>query len=225
MAGITTRTGASVNRGRKLAFVPVKLFDSHVAPNPRRVRMFLAEKGIKLETHPVDIGGGENRRPEFLAMNPLGKVPVLELDDGRYVAESLAICEYFEEIQPEPSLIGADALERATIRMWERRMELEVMRWLLGAFINSSEFFKGRVKQVPAFADVCREMMSERLTWLEGELTGRDYVAGERFSIADITLFCTLDFGNMVGEQYDADLFPAVARWHRRVAARPSAAA
>jgi glutathione S-transferase len=203
----------------------VKLFDAHVAPNPRRVRMFLAEKEIELKTVQVDIGGGENRRPEFLAMNPLGKVPVLELDDGRYVAESLAICEYFEELQPEPSLFGTDPVERATVRMWERRMELEVMRWMTGAFINSSEFFKGRVTQVPAYADVCRELMLERLTWLDHELSARDHVAGERFSVADITLFCTLDFANMVGEQYDADRFPAVARWHHRVAARPSAAA
>ena len=99
------------------------------------------------------------------------------------------------------------------------------MRWVLGAFINSSEFFKDRVTQVPAFADVCRDIARRRLAWLDEELSTRDYVAGDAFTIADITLFCALDFGNLVGEKYDAERFPAVARWHARVAARPSAAA
>ena len=99
------------------------------------------------------------------------------------------------------------------------------MTWVLGAFINSSEFFKGRVKQVPDFADVCREIAAQRLAWMNEELGRREYVAGDKFTVADITLFCTLDFGNLVGEKYDPDRFPAVASWHERVAARPSASA
>ena len=130
----------------------MKLYDATVAPNPRRVRMFAAEKGIDIPVEPIDLMKAENRRPDFLEKNPMGRVPVLEMDDGSYLAESLAICEYLEELHPEPALIGKTREERAHTRMWERRMELEVMRHLLGAFVHTSPFFKGRTPQVPASA-------------------------------------------------------------------------
>ena len=202
----------------------MKLYDSTIAPNPKRVRMFLAEKGIDVPREQVDIGKAEHLAPTFLKINPMGKLPVLELDDGTHVAESLAICEYFEDQQPEPALIGTTPTEKACVRMWERRMELEIMYPMLGAFRNSSEFFKGRIHQTPEIVKPFRAATAKRLAWLDGELGGREFVAGERFSVADITLFCTVEFGKAVGEKYDGSLTNLV-RWNDAVAARPSAAA
>jgi glutathione S-transferase len=203
----------------------LKLYDATVAPNPRRVRMFAAEKAIPLELIPVDLAAGQNRRPEFLAKNPTGHVPVLELEDGSCLSESLVICEYLEEIRPDPVLIGETPLERAHNRMWERRMEFEIARHILGAFVHSSPFFEGRLTQVPAYADACRETAAVQLRWIDRELSGRPFVEGGAFTIADITLFCALDFGHRVGEGYDAQALPALARWHAKINARPSAAA
>jgi glutathione S-transferase len=203
----------------------MKLYDTHVAPNPRRVRLFAAEKGIELGSIPIDLMKGEHRTPGFLAKNPMGKVPVLELDDGTHLAESLAICEYLEELVPEPALIGSSIEERARVRMWERRMELEVMLPLLDAFRHSSSFFAGKMKQFPDYADACRETAAARLTWLDGELQHREFIAGSRFSVADITLWCALDFALAVGESYDASALGAVARWHAAMRARPTAKA
>jgi glutathione S-transferase len=187
--------------------------------------MFAAEKGLNLPLVPVDLGKGENLTSEFLARNPLGHVPVLELDDGTCISESLAICEYLEDLHPDPSLIGTTAKERALTRMWDRRMELEVMYYVLGAFLHSSAFFQGRRVQVPAYADACREVAAERLAWIDATLADRRYVAGERFSIADITLYCTLEFGNKVGEKCDTDTLRHIARWHEGVSERPSTSA
>jgi len=187
--------------------------------------MFAAEKGLNLPLVQVDLGKGENLKPAFLAKNPLGHVPVLELDDGTCISESLAICEYLEDLHPDPSLIGATAKERAITRMWDRRVELEVMHYVLGAFIHSSAFFRGRRMQVPAYAEACREIVAERWAWIDRTLGERPYVAGERFSIADITLFCTLEFGNLIGEKCDTEALRHVARWHQHVGERPSASA
>ncbi len=203
----------------------MKLYDATVAPNPRRVRMFAAEKGIPLTLVPVDLAGGENRLPAFLSKNSTGQVPVLELDDGTYLSESLVICEYLEEIRPDPILIGSTAIERAHTRMWERRMEFEIAHYVLGAFVHSSPFFEGRLTQVPDYAEACRESAAQQIVWLDRELARRPFVAGDRFTIADITLFCALDFGQRVGEGYDSAAAAAVARWHGRIKSRPSAAA
>ena len=127
----------------------MKLYDSTIAPNPRRVRIFLAEKGIQVPLEAVDIGKAANRQPDFLAKNPMGGLPVLELDDGTCISESLVICEYFEDLHPEPPLLGRTPAERANARLWERRMELEVMYPLLSAFRHGSPFFKGRIAQIP----------------------------------------------------------------------------
>ena len=187
--------------------------------------MFAAEKGLNLPLVQVDLGKGQNLEPAFLVKNPLGHVPVLELDDGTCISESLAICEYLEDLHPDPSLIGSSAEERAITRMWDRRMELEVMQHVLGAFMHSSAFFQGRRIQVPAYAEACREIVSQRWAWVDRTLADRRYIAGERFSIADITLFCTLEFGNLVGEKCDTDALHHVARWHLSVGERPSASA
>ena len=202
----------------------MKLYDSTIAPNPKRVRMFLAEKGIEIELEEVDIGKAKNREPAFLAINPMGTLPVLELDDGTHLAESLVICEYFEDLQPKPPLFGRTAQERANTRMWERRMELELMYPLLGAFRNSTPFFKGRITQIPEIVEPFRAAAAKRFAWLDQELGGRDFIAGNEFTAADITLFCTVEFGKAVGEKYDSSLINLV-RWNESVSARPSAAA
>ncbi len=202
----------------------MKLYDSTIAPNPKRVRMFLAEKGIEIELEEVDIGKAKNREPAFLAINPMGTLPVLELDDGTHLAESLVICEYFEDLQPEPPLFGRTAQERANTRMWERRMELELMYPLLGAFRHSTSFFKGRITQIPEIVEPSRAAAAKCFAWLNQELGGRDFIAGDEFTAADITLFCTVEFGKAVGEKYDSSLTNLV-RWNESVSARPSAAA
>lgn len=202
----------------------MKLYDATIAPNPRRVRIFAAEKGIELPLEPVDIRSGVNRQEEFLRKNPLGGLPVLELDDGTCIAESLVICEYLEDKHPDPPLLGRTPEERAIVRMWERRAELEVMHTMLGAFRNSSPFFKGRITQVPEMVEPLRAAAAKRLAWIDEELGGREFLAGKDYSIADITLFCTVDFGGMVGENYDPSL-RNLAKWHEAMKGRASASA
>ena len=202
----------------------MKLYDSAAAPNPRRVRIFLAEKGIQVPIVPVDIGTAENRKPPFLAKNPLGGLPVLELDDGTFIAESVAICRYFEETKPEPRLLGNDAKDRAWVEMWQRRMELELLRYVTGCFQNTHKFFAGRIPQVPEYGEVCRNAARARLAWLDGELAERPFVAGERYTIADITALCAVDFGR-VSDIRIAPEQKNLARWHEAVSSRPSAKA
>jgi len=202
----------------------VKLYDSAMAPNPRRVRIFLAEKGVEVPTVQVDIAKAENRQPPYLAKNPMGGVPMLELDDGRFLAESVAICRYFEEAHPEPPLFGTDATDRAMVEMWNRRMELEVLSPIAQTFRNTHDFFAGRIEQVPAYGEACRTVATRRLEWLDGELANREFVAGDRFSIADITAMVGIDFGRVTGIGID----PAqknLQRWHEAVSTRPSAKA
>jgi glutathione S-transferase len=202
----------------------VKLYDYKMAPNPRRVRIFLAEKGIAVPTVQLDITKAENRTPPFLAKNPLGGVPYLELDDGTVIAESVAICRYFEAMHPKPPLMGTDARDQALVEMWQRRMELEVFRNVAGCFQNTHDFFKGRIEQVPAYGEVCRRTALKRLEWLDGELAGRPFVAGEGYTIADITALVAIDFGRVVGIRVAPEQ-KSLARWHEAVSARPSAQA
>jgi len=202
----------------------VKLYDSKMAPNPRRVRVFLAEKGIEVPTVEVNLGEKENLGAAFLAKNPLGRVPVLELDDGTHLAETVAICRYFEGVQPEPALLGVDAQDRAVVEMWQRRMEFQVFETIAGCFRMTHDYFKGRIEQVPAWGDVCRRTAEERLAWLDEELSGREFVAGDRYTIADVTALCGIDFGRItkIGIQPDQK---HLARWHEAISARPSAQA
>ena len=156
----------------------MKLYEFTGAPNPRRVRIFLAEKGIKVPYEQIDIGKGQNRSPEFLKINPMGGLPVLELDDGTELAESVAICRYFEGIQPEPRLMGVDAKDIAVVEMWNRRMEFEILSMTAGAFRNTNAFFKGRIPQVPEYGEICKNAALKRLDWLDTELANRQLHRG-----------------------------------------------
>ena len=203
----------------------MKLYDSVHAPNPRRVRIFLAEKGIEVPTVQVDIGkAAENRRPEFLAKNPLGGVPALELDDGTYLAESVAICRYFEEIQPEPPLMGTDARDRAIVEMWNRRMEFEIALPVMQSFRNTHGFFKGRIPQVPEYGEVSKAWAMKRFEWLDAELASREFIAGDRYTIADITAQVGIDFGRVTEIRIQPEQ-KNLQRWYAAVSSRPSAKA
>jgi glutathione S-transferase len=202
----------------------VKLYDSAIAPNPRRVRVFLAEKGIEVPTVSIDIVKAENRQPAFLLKNPLGGVPVLELDDGTTLSESTAICRYFEEVQPDPPLMGTDARDRASVEMWLRRIEFEVAFPIMQTFRNTHDFFKGRIPQVAEWGAVCREQALEQLAWLDGEMADRPFVAGDRYTIADITLLIGVDFGRVLDIRIDPE-HKNLTRWYGEVSSRPSAKA
>jgi glutathione S-transferase len=203
----------------------MKLYDNASAPNPRRVRIFLAEKGIEVPSVQVDIGKkAENRRPEFLAKNPLGGVPILELDDGTTIAESVAICRYFEETQPEPALMGTDARDRGIVEMWNRRMEYEIALPAMQSFRNTHDFFKGRIPQVPEFGEVSKAWALKRLEWLDAELASREFIAGERYTIADITAQVGIDFGRVTDIRIQPEQ-KNLQRWYDAVSSRPSAKA
>ena len=202
----------------------MKLYDSSMAPNPRRVRVFLAEKGISIPSVQVDIGKAENRQAPYLAKNPMGGVPILELDDGSVIAETVAICRYFEETHPNPPLMGTDAKDRAIVEMWQRRMELEVAVPIMQTFRNTHDFFKGRIPQVKEYGEVCRAQAVKRLEWVDGELASREFIAGPRFTIADITLLIGIDFGRVVNIRVQPEQ-KNLARWYEAVSSRPSAKA
>src|SRR5262245_31980708 len=202
----------------------MKLYDARTAPNPRRVRIFLAEKGISVPVEQVDIVSAQNRSAEFRDKNAMGTLPVLELDDGTMIAESVAICRYFEEVQPEPPLMGIDAKDRAVVEMWQRRMEYELFIPITQVFRNGHPFFAGRIPQVAEYGAVCRTHAEHRLGWLDQVLADRPFVAGERFTVADITALCAIDFGRVS----DIRILPAqqhLRRWHEAVSGRPSAKA
>jgi glutathione S-transferase len=203
----------------------MKIYSSAVAPNPRRVRIFLAEKGIQVPYEDVDITKAVNRQPEFRnKINPLGEVPVLELDDGTHIAESVAICRYFEELHPDPPLFGVGPVERATVDMWNRRMEFHVLMLVAQVFRNSSDFFKGRIPQVPEYGEVCRGAAEKSYAWLDEELANRRFIAGDRFTVADITALCGVDFGRVSKIRIKPEQ-KNLARWREEVSARPSAKA
>ena len=202
----------------------MKIYDSQTAPNPRRVRIFLAEKGIKVAYEQVDIVAAANRAPEFRAKNPLGTLPVLELDDGTCIAESVAICRYFEELHPDPPLMGTSARDRALVEMWQRRMELELFIPITQVFRNTHPFFAGRIPQVAEWGEVSRKHADATMAWLDRELAGREFIAGPRYTIADITALCAVDFGR-VSKIRIAPEQTNLSRWHAAVSARPSAKA
>lgn len=201
----------------------MRLYQDSKAPNPRRVRMFLVEKGLAagVELIEVSINDRAHQQPAYLEKNPLGLVPVLELDDGRLLRESMAICRYLEELHPEPALFGTDAWSRAQVEQWNRHAELELLFAVAQVFRNSHPFWQGRIKQAPEFAEIMREHLGRRFAWLDGELAGRRWLAGESFSIADITAVCALDFGKVSGIRIGEDT-PHLARWHADVKSRPS---
>ncbi|HEX5006233.1 MAG TPA: glutathione S-transferase family protein [Hyphomonadaceae bacterium] len=201
-------------------------FYNSIGPNPRVVKMFMAEKGIDIPRGEVDLRAGENRQAAHLARNPSGQMPTLELDDGRYLAEVTVICEYLEERHPNPPLIGATADERAMTRMWTRRIDLQIVEPMLNGFRGAEgfNFFKERMRLFPQAAADLKTLAQERIAWLDGLIAGRDYIAGDRFSLADILLFCTMDFAATVGQPVNRDN-ANIAAWFDRVGARPSSAA
>jgi glutathione S-transferase len=201
------------------------LYSDPRAPNPRRVRMFLAEKAVPYDTIEVSIAAAQHQQPAFLSKNPIALLPVLELADGRVLRESMAICRFLEESYPEPNLFGVDAWERAQIEQWNRHAELELLWPIAQVFRNSHAFWVGRIKQAPDFAEIMRERVLERFTWLDGELGRRSYFAGQRFTVADITALCAIDFGKVSQIRIDPATHPNLAAWHARISARPSAKA
>ena len=202
----------------------MKLYDLKAGTNPRRLRIFLAEKGVTVPTVPIDMMKGENRTDEFLARNPLGTLPVLELDDGTVITESIAICRYFEELHPEPNLFGRDAVERAQVEMWNRRAELELLVPVTEHFVHGSPFWQGRRKQVPEYAALAREKALAAMAWLDHELDDRPYLAGNHYTVADITAQCALLLGKNTGTPLQGDL-KNLGRWWIEVSARPTARA
>jgi glutathione S-transferase len=203
----------------------MKLYDFRLFPNPRRTRIFIAEKDLKIPIEQVDALAGVNRTPEFLKKNPSGGLPVLELDDGSCLAESVAICRYLEGLHPQPNLMGRDIREQAVIEQWNRRMELELFAVVARFFQNTAAFFKGRLPQVPEYGEVQRANVLQRLKRMDAELAGREFVAADRYTIADITALVGIDlFTGYGGQPFPADLLN-LKRWHESVSSRPSAQA
>lgn len=201
------------------------LYHDPRAPNPRRVRIFLAEKSVAYDTIEVLIANAAHQTDEFRRKNPISLLPVLEFSDGRILRESMAICRYLEEEYPEPNLFGTDAWERAQIEMWNRHAELELLFPIAQVFRNSHPFWAGRIKQAPEFATIMREHIGLRFDWLEGELAKHPYMAGDRFTVADITALCAIDFGKVSDIRLKAETHPNLVAWHKRVSERPSAKA
>ncbi len=200
----------------------MKLYDSQGAPNPRRARIFIAEKGLTIPTVQVDIGNLATRTPEFLAINPLGRVPVLELDDGSNIAESLAICRYLESLHPKPALFGCSPDETAHVEMWVHRVEFNLVQNVFGCFQNTHDYMKERMTQIPAYGELCRERAVEFCSLLDDQLGRGQYIAGDRYSMADISAQMALDFGKVVKIRPGKDQ-TNLLRWRREVSARPSA--
>lgn len=202
----------------------MKLYDGGRAPNPRRVTVFLKEKDITVETIPVDMGKLGHKAPELTAKNPLQRLPILELDDGTVICESVAICRYFEEIHPNPPLFGLDAKDKAIVEMWNRRAELVFLAAVAAAFRHlHPAMVKWEVPQVPEWGEVNKPKALDFLRFLDGELAGREFIAGPRYTIADITAMIAFDFMKPARIVCLEEL-TNVWRWYRQVSARPSAA-
>ena len=203
----------------------MKLFDGGRAPNPRRVRVFLAEKGVEVPLVPVDMGAFAHRSDEIAGRNPLRRLPVLELDDGAVITESVAICRYFEELYPEPPLFGTGALGRARVEEWQRRMELNFLLPVAQAFRHTHPAMtEWEVPQVAEWGEANRPKTLAFLALLDRELAAREFAAGDDYSIADITGMIAVDFMKPAKIAMPEE-FSNVRRWYAALAARPSAAA
>jgi glutathione S-transferase len=203
----------------------MKLYDGGRAPNPRRVKVYLAEKGLTVPMEQVDLGKLAHKSPEYTAVNPLQRVPALQLDDGTIITESIAICRYFEQLHPEPPLFGRGAKQAAIVEMWERRVEFHLLAPVSHIFRNSHPAMKEmEVPQVPAWADANKPRVMDFLTLLDRELQTRRYVAGDSYSVADITGMISIDFLKPAKLAVPDEL-KNVKRWHEEVSARPSAKA
>jgi glutathione S-transferase len=195
------------------------------APNPRRVRMFLAEKGVVLEETPVNLATREHKSEEYMAKNSLGQVPTLELDDGVTISETVAICRYFEEIYPEPPLFGVGAVQKALVDMWVRRIEFQLMQPVGNFWRHAHPRTAGLLHQYKDFGESNRALYSNGQRWLDAELADdRQFIAGETLTMADICALSTVDFAHWIGLDIDPDR-PHLTAWHERIKARPSASA
>jgi len=203
----------------------MKLINS-VGPNPQVVRVFAAERGIQLATEDIDIMAGANRQEPYLSKNPSGQSPCLELDDGTYLSEVTAICEYLDEVSPGQSLIGATPEQRAETRMWIRKVDLGICEPLANGFrfAEGLPLFKARMVTVPEAAEGLKRIAQDRLTWLDKQMTGKTYLCGDRLTLADVLLYCFLAFGANVGQPLNPDN-ANIKTWFDRMAARPSARA
>ena len=203
----------------------MKLYDGGRAPNPRRVRVFLAEKGIAVPLEQVDLCKLAHKSAAYAAINPLQRVPALELDDGTIIAESIAICRYFEAQKPEPPLFGVGAKDMAIVEMWQRRVEFHLLAPVSHVFRNLHPAMAAmEVPQVPAWAEANKPRVMDFLSLLDGELKNRRYIAGDRYSVADITGLVSVDFMKPAKLAVPEGL-GSLKRWHAEVAARPSAQA
>jgi glutathione S-transferase len=203
----------------------MKLYDSGRAPNPRRVRIFLAEKGVSVPAEQVDLGAMEQKSEAFTAINPLQRVPALALDDGTVITESVAICRYFERLRPEPPLFGRGPKEEALVEMWNRRLDLNLLAGVANVFRHTHPAMKEmEVPQVPDWAEANRPRVLEFLAILDAELQNQLYVVGDHFTIADITGLVAIDFMKPARLTVPDELVN-VRRWHAQVSARPSAKA
>ena len=203
----------------------MKLYDGGRAPNPRRVRVFLAEKAISVPTEQVDLGAMAHKSAAFAAINPLQRVPALVLDDGTILTESIAICRYFELMHPEPPLFGREPKEVAIIEMWQRRVELHLLALVSHVFRNAHPAMKEmEVPQVPEWAEANKPRVLEFLHLLDGELKNRRYIAGDRYTVADITGLISVDFMKPAKLAVPEEL-THLRRWYHEVSARPSAKA
>jgi|TARA_B100001142_G_scaffold171652_1_gene171186 glutathione S-transferase len=203
----------------------MKLYNS-IGPNPHVVRMFIAELGLDIETIEMDLMAGENRQEEHLKRNPSGQSPTLELEDGSFLSEITAICEYLDEKQGNTDLMGKTPEERALTRMWTRRVDLQIIEPLTTGFRYSEglELFKTRMQTIPEAADGLKSIAQEKLAWLDAEMEGKDYICGDRFSLADVMLFCFITFGATVGQSVSEEN-TNLTSWYDRVKERSSTAA
>jgi len=203
----------------------MKLYDGGRAPNPRRVKVFLAEKGITVPIEQIDLGKLAHKSPAYTAINPLQRLPALELDDGVIITESIAICRYFEQLHPEPALFGTGAKDMAVVEMWERRVEFHLLGPISHVFRNSHPAMKEmEIPQVPAWADANKPRVLDFLALLDRELKQRRYIAGDRYTVADITGMVAVDFLKPAKLAMPESL-NNLKRWHEDVSSRPSAKA
>jgi len=195
-------------------------------PNPRMVRMFLAEKGLKMDMIEHDLLAGENRESAYLSKNPAGQMPALELDDGTILSETVVICDYLEELHPTPALVGTNALEKAEARMWNRRIEQKITGYIYDGFQFGAgiDMFKNRKRCLPEAVDGLKALAQDGLSWLDKQMEEKNFICGDRITIADLVLYCCTQFSAGVGQTIDPSL-KNVNAWSDRIDQRPSAEA
>ena len=203
----------------------MKLYNS-IGPNPHVVRMFVQELGVELETVEVDLMAGENRQEDHLTRNPSGQMPTLELDNGDFISEITVICDYLDELQGYTDLMGKTSEARAETRMWTRRIDLQIVEPLTNGFRFSEghDFFKDRLRLIPQAADDLKTLAQERITWLDGQIKDKQFICGDRFSLADIMFYCFLNFGTTVGQPLNEDN-KNVVNLYNKIHSRPCASA